>query len=118
MLVGLTDNINALMKYFETMNVTINVMITEHDTQLKSIAEDRANGVKLEKAELEVRGFAASNFTQEKLIRGPGFPQECSHLQARGVGNTRAFKLIRKGHHGSYQPRVFADCRLLTPHGR
>lgn len=32
MLVELTDNINALMKYFEIMNVTINEMITEHDT--------------------------------------------------------------------------------------
>lgn len=118
MLVGLTDNINALMMYFGIMNETINEMITQHEKELKSIAADRANGLKLEKADFEVRGFAKSNLTRENLIRYPGFPQECSLIQARGVDNTRAFKLIRKGHYGSDQPRVFSDCRLLTPRGR
>ena len=55
MLSGLADNISELMKYFEIMNVTIGEMIMEHDTQLKEIAADRANGVKLTKSDLQVR---------------------------------------------------------------
>lgn len=54
MLQGLTDNIIALMSYFEIMNVTINDMVNEHDTQLKSIAADQANGVQLSQADFEV----------------------------------------------------------------
>ena len=54
MLSGLANNISDLMMYFESMNVTINEMITEHDTQLKSIAADQASGRELSKADVKV----------------------------------------------------------------
>lgn len=54
MLSGLANNIGDLMMYFEIMNVTINEMITEHDTQLKSIAADQASGRELSKADVKV----------------------------------------------------------------
>lgn len=64
MLQGLTGNIIALMSYFEIMNVTINDMVNEHDTQLKSIAADQANGVHLSKADFEVRSISISTYFQ------------------------------------------------------
>lgn len=64
MLQGLTDDIIALMSYFEIMSVTINDMVNEHDTQLKSIAADQANGVQLIKADFKVRSISIPTYIE------------------------------------------------------
>ncbi len=64
MLQGLTDDIIALMSYFEIMSVTINDMVNEHDTQLKSIAADQANGVQLIKADFKVRSISTPTYIE------------------------------------------------------
>lgn len=54
MLNGLIANIVALIQFFETMNRAIEDMVEEHDSKLKSIA-DQSQDEDLQKSDFEVR---------------------------------------------------------------
>lgn len=51
----LTDNIKELIIYFARINNEIRNLVTEHDSEVKKIAQDKANGIVMEDVDYLVR---------------------------------------------------------------
>lgn len=52
---GLSDNITGLMEHFAKINNEIETLVAEHESRVKKIAEDKANGVEMGNVDYSVR---------------------------------------------------------------
>lgn len=52
---ALTDNIQALIFYFSRINGEIKSLVNEHETIVKEIVNDKANGIQMEDVDYKVR---------------------------------------------------------------
>lgn len=51
----LTDNIKELIIYFARINNEIRNLVAEHESQVKKIAQEKANGIQVEDVDYVVR---------------------------------------------------------------
>lgn len=51
----LTDNIKELIIYFARINNEIRNLVAEHESQVKKIAQEKANGIQMEDVDYVVR---------------------------------------------------------------
>lgn len=51
----LTNSINELITYFSLINNEIRNLVAEHESEVKKIAQDKANGIEMEDGDYKVR---------------------------------------------------------------
>lgn len=51
----LTNTINELITYFSLINNEIRNLVAEHESEVKKIAQDKANGIEMEDGDYKVR---------------------------------------------------------------
>lgn len=123
----LTDNIKELITYFARINNEIRNLVAEHESQVKKIAQDKANGIQMEDVDYMVRIYysilqATAAFggfflkTDMSTILQSGLPsQRLGNEEALAKYSCPIHTLFHR-HHRSHQPRIFPRFEILPSH--